>query len=43
MKIPFISDSIAHNLIDNKEIAKDGNSILNVKVKNEIKRLTEDK
>lgn len=41
MKIPFISDSIAHTLVDNKELSEDGNSILNVKVKNEIKRLSD--
>ncbi|MDY4010427.1 MAG: autotransporter domain-containing protein, partial [Fusobacterium gastrosuis] len=41
MKIPFISDSIAHTLVDNKELSEDGNSILNLKVKNEIKRLSD--
>lgn len=39
MRIPFISDSIAHRLIDNKEISSDSNSLLTVKVKDEIKRL----
>lgn len=41
MTIPFISDSIAHSIIDNKEFAKDGNSLLNVKIKDNIKRLSE--
>ncbi|QQB73712.1 autotransporter domain-containing protein [Fusobacterium canifelinum] len=42
MYIPFISDSIAHSLTDNKRYAKNGNSLLDVKIKNEIKRLNEE-
>lgn len=42
MDIPFISDSIAHSLIDNRRYATNGNSLLDVKVKNEIKRLNEE-
>lgn len=39
MDIPFISDSIAHSLTDKHRYAANGNSLLDVKVKNEIKRL----
>ena len=39
MHIPFISDSIAHSVIDNHKYSKNGNSLLEVKVKDEIKRL----
>ena len=39
MHIPFISDSIAHSLVDNHKYAKNGNSLLEVKIKDEIKRL----
>lgn len=39
MTIPFISDSIAHELVDNKRFSKAGTSLLDVKIKDEIKRL----
>jgi autotransporter beta-domain protein len=42
MNIPFISDSIAHSLVDNHKYSKNGNSLLEVKIKNEIKRLDQD-
>lgn len=42
MTIPFISDSIAHSLIDNKKFSKNGTSLLEVKIKDEIKRLSDD-
>ncbi len=42
MTIPFTSDSIAHSLIDNKKFSKNGTSLLEVKIKDEIKRLTDD-
>jgi len=46
MKIPFISDSIAHNVIDRGEITKDESgkekSLLKVEVKDSIKRLSEE-
>ena len=41
MTIPFISDSIAHELSDNKRFSKSGTSLLDVKIKDEIKRLNE--
>lgn len=40
MTIPFISDSIAHSLVDNKKFSKNGTSLLDVKIKDEIKRLS---
>ena len=42
MTIPFTSDSIAHSLIDNKKFSKNGTSLLEVKIKDKIKRLTDD-
>ena len=42
MHIPFISDSIAHSVIDNHKYSKNGNSLLEVKVKDEIKRLNKE-
>ena len=41
MTIPFISDSIAHELSDNKRFSKSGTSLLDVRIKDEIKRLNE--
>ena len=40
MKLSFVSDSIAHTLSDNKKFSKNGTSLLDVKVKDSIKRLT---
>ena len=40
MTIPFTSDSIAHSLVDNKKFSKNGTSLLDVKIKDEIKRLS---
>ena len=42
MTIPFISDSIAHSLVDNKKFSKNGTSLLDVKIKDEIKRLSDE-
>ena len=42
MTIPFISDSIAHSIVDNKKFSKNGTSLLEVKVKDEIKRLSDE-
>lgn len=39
MTIPFISDSIAHQVVDNKRFSNAGTSLLDVKIKDEIKRL----
>ena len=41
MTIPFISDSITHSLVDNKKFSKKGTSLLDVKIKDKIKRLTD--
>ena len=40
MKLSFVSDSIAHTLSDNKKFSKNGTSLIDVKVKDSIKRLT---
>ena len=42
MTIPFISDSIAHQLINNKKFSKKGTSLLELKTREEIKRLDSD-
>lgn len=42
MTIPFVSDSIAHQLINNKKISKNGTSLLELKTREEIKRLNSD-
>ena len=42
MTIPFISDSIAHQLINNKKLSKNGTSLLELKTREEIKRLDND-
>lgn len=42
MTIPFVSDSIVHQLSDEKKFSKNGTSLLNVKIKDEIKRLSKD-
>ena len=39
MTIPFVSDSIAHQLINNKKLSKKGTSLLELKTREEIKRL----
>ena len=42
MTIPFISDSIAHSLVDNQKNSNVGTSLIGVKIKDKIKRLTDD-
>ncbi|WP_335982323.1 autotransporter domain-containing protein [Fusobacterium polymorphum] len=42
MTIPFISDSIAHQLVNNKKFSKKGTSLLELKTREEIKRLDSD-
>ena len=42
MTIPFVSDSIAHQLINNKKLSKKGTSLLELKTREEIKRLNSD-
>ena len=42
MTIPFVSDSIAHQLINNKKLSKNGTSLLELKTREEIKRLNSD-
>ena len=42
MTIPFVSDSIAHQLINNNELSKDGTSLLQLKTREELRRLNSD-
>ena len=42
MTIPFISDSIAHQLINNKKLSKNGTSLLELKTREELRRLNSD-
>ena len=42
MTIPFISDSIAHQLINNKKLSKNGTSLLELKTREELRRLNAD-
>jgi len=42
MTIPFVSDSIVHQLINNKKLSKNGTSLLELKTREEIKRLDSD-
>ena len=42
MTIPFVSDSIVHQLINNKKFSKNGTSLLELKTREEIKRLDSD-
>ena len=42
MTIPFVSDSIAHQLINNKKLSKNGTSLLYLKAREELRRLTDD-
>ena len=42
MTIPFVSDSIAHQLVNNKKFSKKGTSLLELKTREEIKRLDSD-
>ena len=42
MTIPFISDSIAHQLINNKKFSKKGTSLLELKTREELRRLNSD-
>ena len=42
MNIPFVSDSIAHQLINNKKLSKNGTSLLELKTREELRRLNAD-
>ena len=42
MTIPFVSDSIVHQLINNKKLSKNGTSLLELKTREEIRRLDSD-
>ncbi|WP_314293290.1 autotransporter domain-containing protein [Fusobacterium periodonticum] len=42
MTIPFVSDSIAHQLINNNELSKNGTSLLQLKTREELRRLNND-
>jgi len=42
MTIPFVSDSIAHQLINKNELSKNGTSLLHLKAREELRRLTDD-
>lgn len=42
MTIPFVSDSIAHQLINNKKLSKNGTSLLELKTREELRRLNAD-
>ena len=42
MNIPFVSDSIAHQLINNKKLSKNGTSLLELKTREELRRLNSD-
>ncbi|MBF1218711.1 MAG: autotransporter domain-containing protein, partial [Fusobacterium periodonticum] len=42
MTIPFVSDSIAHQLINNNEFSKNGTSLLQLKTREELRRLDSD-
>ena len=42
MTIPFISDSIAHQLVNNKKLSKNGTSLLELKTREELRRLNSD-
>lgn len=42
MAIPFVSDSIAHQLINNKKLSKNGTSLLELKTREELRRLNAD-
>ena len=42
MTIPFVSDSIAHQLINNNELSKNGTSLLQLKTREELRRLNSD-
>ena len=42
MTIPFVSDSIAHRLINNKKLSKNGTSLLELKTREELRRLNSD-
>ena len=42
MTIPFVSDSIAHQLINNKKLSKNGTSLLELKTREELRRLNSD-
>ena len=42
MTIPFISDSIAHQLVNNKKLSKNGTSLLELKTREELRRLNAD-
>ena len=42
MTIPFVSDSIAHQLINNKKLSKNGTSLLELKAREELRRLNSD-
>ena len=42
MTIPFVSDSIAHQLINNKKLSKNGTSLLELKTREELRRLNGD-
>ena len=42
MTIPFVSDSIAHQLINNNEFSKNGTSLLQLKTREELRRLNSD-
>ena len=37
MTIPFVSDSIAHQLINNNEFSKNGTSLLQLKTREELR------
>ncbi|ALF23926.1 autotransporter outer membrane beta-barrel domain-containing protein [Fusobacterium nucleatum] len=42
MTIPFVSDSIAHQLINNKKLSKNGTSLLELKTREKLRRLNSD-
>ncbi|WP_454943379.1 autotransporter domain-containing protein [Fusobacterium hwasookii] len=42
MTIPFVSDSIAHQLTNNKKLSKNGTSLLELKTREELRRLNSD-
>ena len=42
MTIPFVSDSIVHQLINNKKLSKNGTSLLELKAREELRRLNSD-
>lgn len=42
MTIPFVPDSIAHQLINNKKLSKNGTSLLELKTREELRRLNAD-